>query len=96
MHFFAAGVPRRPLQPSWKLDGEGRGLALSNDSTVYLAPGAIVLGNAGIGDRVLVGSNATILPAITVGHHSTVGAGSVVTGHLSDGARAFGNPARNR
>ena len=45
VHFFAAGVHRLPLQPSWKLDGEGRGLALSNDSTVYLAPGAIVLGS---------------------------------------------------
>jgi hypothetical protein len=50
VNFFGAGVHRLPLQPSWKLDGEGRGLALTNDSTVYLAPGAIVLGS-------LVGKN---------------------------------------
>jgi maltose O-acetyltransferase len=42
-----------------------------------------------------VGSNATILPAITIGHRSTIGAGSVVTNDLPDDVRAFGNPARN-
>ena len=42
--YFSAGVHRLPLQPSWHLAGEGRGMSLRNDSTVYLAPGAVVLG----------------------------------------------------
>ena len=42
--FFGPGTHRLPLQPSWNLDGEGRGLRLANHSTVYLAPGAVVLG----------------------------------------------------
>ena len=41
-----------------------------------------------------IGSNATILPGITIGERSLVGAGAVVTKDVPDGATVVGNPAR--
>ena len=41
-----------------------------------------------------IGANATILPGITIGKHSMIGAGSVVTKDVPDFALVFGNPAR--
>lgn len=41
-----------------------------------------------------VGANTTILPGITIGEYSMVGAGSVVTKDIPNFAVYFGNPAR--
>jgi acetyltransferase-like isoleucine patch superfamily enzyme len=41
-----------------------------------------------------VGSGATILCGVTIGERATVGAGSVVTKDVPDGAVVAGNPAR--
>ena len=41
-----------------------------------------------------IGANSTILPGIDVGENSLVGAGSVVTKSVPDGAVFVGNPAR--
>ena len=41
-----------------------------------------------------IGTNATILGGITIGERSIVGAGSVVTHDVPDGATVAGNPAR--
>jgi len=41
-----------------------------------------------------VGSGATILCGVVIGERSTVGAGSVVTKDVPDGATVAGNPAR--
>ncbi|MBI2610956.1 N-acetyltransferase [Candidatus Kaiserbacteria bacterium] len=41
-----------------------------------------------------IGSNATILPGITIGEGALVGAGAVVTKDVPDGATVLGNPAR--
>jgi UDP-2-acetamido-3-amino-2,3-dideoxy-glucuronate N-acetyltransferase len=41
-----------------------------------------------------IGANSTILPGITIGAYSTIGAGSVVTKDVPDNATAYGNPAR--
>ncbi|MEO5865331.1 MAG: acyltransferase [Nitrospiraceae bacterium] len=41
-----------------------------------------------------IGSNVIILPGITVGENSVIGAGSVVTKCVPDGVLAVGNPAR--
>jgi len=41
-----------------------------------------------------IGANATILPGITVGAYSLVGAGSVVTRDIPDNTMWIGNPAR--
>jgi acetyltransferase-like isoleucine patch superfamily enzyme len=41
-----------------------------------------------------IGMNATILPFVTIGERSLVGAGSVVTHDVPDGIVVVGNPAR--
>lgn len=41
-----------------------------------------------------IGANVVILPGITIGKNSVVGAGSVVTKDIPDDVVAFGNPAR--
>jgi acetyltransferase-like isoleucine patch superfamily enzyme len=41
-----------------------------------------------------IGSNSTILPGVTIGRNSVVGAGSVVTKDVQDGAIVVGSPAR--
>lgn len=41
-----------------------------------------------------IGANATILPGITIGKNSLIGAGSVVVEDVSDNAVVVGNPAR--
>ncbi len=41
-----------------------------------------------------VGANATLLPGITIGKDSMVGAGSVVTSNVPPGTVVVGNPAR--
>jgi acetyltransferase-like isoleucine patch superfamily enzyme len=46
-----------------------------------------------IGNRVSIGSNATILP-ITICDHAVIGAGSVVTKNITQSGIYAGNPAR--
>ncbi len=41
-----------------------------------------------------IGSNAVILPGITIGRKALVGAGAVVTKDVPDGGTVAGNPAR--
>ena len=41
----------------------------------------------------VIGANATILPGITIGYESFIGAGSVVTKDVMDKRRVAGNPA---
>ena len=41
-----------------------------------------------------IGANASVLPDITIGRRAMVGAGSVVTGNVPDGALVYGAPAR--
>lgn len=43
---------------------------------------------------LLSGGGATLLPGITIGRRAMVGAGSVVTKSVPDGAVVLGNPAR--
>lgn len=40
-----------------------------------------------------VGANATLLPGITIGKGAMIGAGSVVTKDVPDGATVYGSPA---
>ena len=47
-----------------------------------------------IGRRVWVGAGATILPGVTIGDNSVVGAGSVVTKDVPADTIVAGNPAR--
>lgn len=41
-----------------------------------------------------IGANATLLPGVTIGVRAMVGAGSVVTRDVPDGAVVSGNPAK--
>ena len=47
-----------------------------------------------IGNNVWIGSNAVILPGITIGDNSVIGAGSVVTRDIPENVIAVGNPCR--
>jgi hypothetical protein len=47
-----------------------------------------------IGDDVWIGSNAVILDGVTVGAHSIIGAGAVVTKNVDEWSVVAGNPAR--
>lgn len=47
-----------------------------------------------IGEDVWVGAGALILPGVTIGSRTVVGAGSVVTRSLPDDVLAVGNPCR--
>jgi len=48
-----------------------------------------------VGDRVRIGSNATILPVL-IGADAVIGAGSVVTKNVKMGEVVYGNPARTK
>ena len=47
-----------------------------------------------VGDDVWIGGNSVILPGITIGNNSVVGAGSVVTKDVPDDVVVAGNPAK--
>jgi acetyltransferase-like isoleucine patch superfamily enzyme len=47
-----------------------------------------------IEDHVWIGSRVVILPGVSIGHHSVIGAGSVVTKDVPADCLAVGNPAR--
>jgi len=47
-----------------------------------------------LGDNCFLGNNVMILPGITVGSNTVVGAGSVVTKDIPDNSVYAGNPAR--
>lgn len=47
-----------------------------------------------IGDDVWIGANAVVLPGVTIGSHSVVAAGAVVTKDVSDHSLVAGVPAK--
>ena len=53
-----------------------------------------VFGKVVIGDYVYIGSNALIMPGVTIGSHVLIAAGSVVTKSVPDNVVVGGNPAR--
>lgn len=63
------------------------GLAPEDRGTLYPAP-------ITIGKNVWIGAAATVLPGITIGHNSIIGAGSVVTKDIPPNSIAVGNPCR--
>ena len=53
-----------------------------------------VFGKVVIGDYVYIGSNALIMPGVTIGDHVLVAAGSVVTKSIPPEVVVAGNPAK--
>lgn len=47
-----------------------------------------------VGKNVWIGGNAVIMPGVTIGDDAIVGAGSVVTRDVQEGATVVGNPAK--
>lgn len=47
-----------------------------------------------IGSNVWIGANSVILPGVTIGDNTVIGAGSVVTKDIPENVVAFGNPCR--
>ena len=47
-----------------------------------------------VGDSCWIGEKVIILPGVTIGKHSVIGAGSVVTKDIPEYSIAVGNPAR--
>ena len=52
------------------------------------------MGRVELGENVFIGDRVMILKGVTIGAHSVVGAGSVVTSSIPSGVIAVGNPAR--
>lgn len=47
-----------------------------------------------IGDNVWIGTHVSVLPGVTIGSNTVIGAGSVVNRDIPDGVIAVGNPCR--
>lgn len=47
-----------------------------------------------VGDNVWFGGGVRVLPGVTIGSNTVIGAGSVVTRDIPDGVLAMGNPCR--
>jgi len=61
---------------------------------VHLMGGCYLAGRVKVNDYASIGATATILPDITIGKNSIVGAGSVVTKDVKPNTVVVGNPAR--
>lgn len=78
-----------------------RGIHIGRDS--YVAFGAVILthdmtrglyADTVVGERCFIGAHSLILPGVTIGDGSIVGAGSVVTRNVPPATIVAGNPAQ--
>jgi len=63
-------------------------------NSVFLAHGCCISGLVHIEDGVFMGTNATVLPRLTIGRWATIGAGAVIIDDVPDYATVVGNPAK--
>lgn len=67
---------------------------LAHDASTKVHLGYTKIGRVRIGSNVFVGACALILPGVTIGDNSIIGAGSVVTKNVPANEVWAGNPAR--
>lgn len=60
----------------------------------HIAPNATLAGEVHVGDGVLIGAGANVLPGVFIGENAVVGAGAVVTRDISAGEIYVGVPAK--
>lgn len=72
----------------------GHGVMFTNDRYPRLSESEWKLERTLVKNYATIGSNATILPGITIGAHAMIGAGSVVSKDVPDYAVVAGNPAK--
>ncbi|WP_027859010.1 acetyltransferase [Marinobacterium jannaschii] len=62
----------------------------------HIAPGSTLGGGVKVGQNVLIGAGATILPMVSIADNAIIGAGAVVTSDVGEGMTFTGVPARRR
>lgn len=67
---------------------------LAHDASTINHLGYAKIGNINIGNNVFVGADSIILPCVTIGHDSIIGANSTVTHDIPPRTVAAGQPAR--
>ncbi|MGD9140641.1 MAG: N-acetyltransferase [bacterium] len=70
------------------------GVTIANDLHPGCEKSAECMRGPHIKEGVQIGVNVTLVPMITIGEHSLIGAGSVVTKDIPPYSLAYGNPAR--
>jgi acetyltransferase-like isoleucine patch superfamily enzyme len=59
-----------------------------------LAPGVRIAGDVTLGDGVFAGIGAVVIPGISIGSWSVIGAGAVVIRNAAEGVKLVGVPAK--
>lgn len=67
---------------------------LVHDASTKLHLGYTKLGKVHVRENSFIGHSAILLPGVTIGPNAIVGAGSVVSKSVPEGAIAVGNPAK--
>lgn len=82
--------------------GEGtivnHGAVVDHDTRIgafcHIAPHATLSGEVAVGDRVMIGAGAIVLPGLSIASDVTIGAGAVVVRPIGEPGTWVGNPAR--
>lgn len=67
---------------------------IAHDASTKNKLGYTKIGRIDIKENVFIGDSVIILPGVTIGANSVIGAGAVVTRNIPPGSIAAGNPAR--
>ncbi|MDG2381525.1 MAG: acetyltransferase [Pirellulaceae bacterium] len=62
----------------------------------HIAPGSALAGGVTVGIETFLGTGVSVIPYISIGDHSVVGAGSVVIRNVPDRTTTFGVPAHHQ
>lgn len=62
----------------------------------HISPNVALAGRVKVGELSHVGIGSCVIQGINIGKFCTIGAGSVVVRDISDGFKAYGNPAKSR